>query len=235
VLQHVEAEIAVSRNDLRNLQTWYWPVRGKFRQIYHSRIGENFPPRSNQTRRKVILCVGTVGPRKGQTFLVEAFVQLAAKVPDWQLVLIGREGDATMADRIHELIASNRLEGQIQLLGARNDQEVCKWMEQSEIFAMPSVQEGLGLSLQEALFRGCACVGSRVGGIPELIEDGVNGLLVPAGNVRELANALERLIEDNHLRRAVSDRGSLSILQKKMTAEEMISRYRALYQEILQR
>src|SRR5205807_304474 len=55
VLKHVEAEIAVSRNDLRNLQKWYWPMRGKFRQIYHSRIGQNSPGLSNPTRRKIVL------------------------------------------------------------------------------------------------------------------------------------------------------------------------------------
>jgi glycosyltransferase involved in cell wall biosynthesis len=98
---------------------------------------------------------------------------------------------------------------------------------------VPSLHEGLGLSLQEALFHGCACVASNVGGIPELIDDGSNGLLVAPENVGELAAALDRLISDDRLRQRLSARAPLSILEKEMTAEQMVSEYMKLYQSVL--
>src|SRR5437870_5415822 len=80
VVWNVETEVAVSQHDLRNLQTWYWPLRRKFRQIYHSKIhrGEASAPR---VREKTILCVGTIGSRKGQTILAQAFEKIASRHP----------------------------------------------------------------------------------------------------------------------------------------------------------
>ena len=66
----------------RALRRWYPPLRGKFRWIYHSRIREPAPPPENPNRRRTILCVGTIGPRKAQPLLVEAFGRVAKKFPD---------------------------------------------------------------------------------------------------------------------------------------------------------
>ncbi len=98
---------------------------------------------------------------------------------------------------------------------------------------MPSLREGLGLALQEALANGCACVGSRIGGIPDLIQDGDNGLLVEPGNVEQLAAGLERLIGDDALRSRFRARAPKSILEKEMTAEKMVAKYENLYRKIL--
>lgn len=233
VLGHLETEVAVSQNDYRALRRWYWPLRSKFRWIYHSRIRESVSPSPNPNRHKVILCAGTIGPRKGQTFLVEAFCQLAPEFRDWHLVLIGRDGDATMTRRIHELIAEHRLEKQVQVLGPRRDEELRDWLKESAIFVMPSLYEGLGLSLQEALFYGCACVGTRCGGVTDLIQNGDNGLLVPPGEVAPLADALKQLMLDDVLRERLSARGPQSVLEKGMTADKMVQAYEQLYAEIL--
>jgi glycosyltransferase involved in cell wall biosynthesis len=234
VLAHLECEVAVSRYDYRALRRWYPFLRRKFRQIYHSQL--HFPPPVGATKRhKVILCVGTVGPRKGQPILVEAFCHLADKHPDWQLVLIGRMDDDLMERQIHESIKHARLSERVQLLGARPDAEVQQWLSTSAIFAMPSFQEGLGLSLQEALFHGCACVASRAGGISDLIDHGENGLLVEPGNVAQLAAALEKMISDDSYRVRLGTHAPQSILDKKMTAEGMVQKYLELYQEIFER
>src|SRR5207253_11351974 len=93
VIWNVETEVAVSQHDLRNLQIWYWPFRGKFRQIYHSKIRREESPATPPTRDTTILCVGTIGFRKGQTKLVRAFAEIAARYPDWNLVLAGRAAE----------------------------------------------------------------------------------------------------------------------------------------------
>ncbi len=140
-----------------------------------------------------------------------------------------------MTHRIHELIAEHKLEKQIQLLGPRSDEELHEWLKESAIFAMPSLYEGLGLSLQEALLHGCACIGTRCGGVTDLIQDGDNGLLVPAGEVAALADALKQLMRDNALRERFSARASQSVLNKGMTADKMVQAYEQLYSEILSR
>jgi glycosyltransferase involved in cell wall biosynthesis len=235
VLSHVETEVAVSQHDLHNLQTWYWPLRGKFRQIYHSKIHRDELPLASRARQKTVLCVGSIGFRKGQTVLVEAFARIAARHPEWNLVIAGRAGEPSLLAQIEEIRSRSHLQERIRLVDDLFNEAIVELMRTSEIFAMPSLHEGLGLALQEALFRGCACVGSRVGGIPELIDDGINGLLVAPGNPDALAGALHRLIEDEPLRRSFRTSSPLSILEKGMTADRMVQSYEELYAEILSR
>lgn len=233
VLRSIATEVAVSQNDYHALRRWYAPSRHKFRWIYHSRIRESAPLPANPNQRKTIICAGTIGPRKGQTFLAEAFCRIAPKFPDWQLHLVGREGDADMVRQIRELIRQHRLENQLFLAGPCSDEELRTWFTTSAIFAMPSLYEGLGLSLQEAQFYGCACVGTRCGGVTDLIQDGDNGLLVDAGQVEPLADALEKLMSDPALRERFSRRGPQSVLEKGMTAGKMVEAYERLYGELL--
>ena len=231
VLAHLATEVAVSQNDFHNLRRWYPALRKKFRWLYHSRIREVAPP-FNPDRRKIILCAGTIGPRKGQPLLVEAFRRLAPRFPDWRLVLVGRMGDETMAAQIRNVIAQNGLEKQVILAGACGDEELRQQMQQAAIFAMPSVYEGLGLALQEAQFYGCACVATRCGGTADLIEDGENGFLTPVGQPAPLADALEKLMGDEPLRARFSRRAPQSGLEKEMTADKMVENYLRLYESI---
>jgi glycosyltransferase involved in cell wall biosynthesis len=232
LIAKVCAEVAVSKNDYRSLQRRYWPLRGKFRQIYHSQLREP-PPASLEPRARDIICIGSIGARKGQTYLAEAFCRLAPRYPDWKLVLIGRGGDARMVAQIEQLRKEHGLLERVLLLGNQSDEEVNRWFGSAAIFVMPSVAEGLGLSLQEALFHGCACLASRAGGIQDLIQHEDNGLLVEPRNVEELGAALERLISDEPLRHRLASRGPKSILEKGMTAERMVKCYKMLYQECL--
>ena len=231
-LSHCRAEVAVSQHDYHALRRWYPLAAGKFRWIYHSQL-YGAPPPFNPARRNVVLCAGTIGLRKGQTYLVEAYGRIASKYPDWQLVLVGRQGDELMMRRIRELITHHRLEKQVQLPGPCSDEELREWYQQAAIFCIPSIYEGLGLSLQEAQFHGCAAVGTRCGGVADLIQDGDNGLLVPARDPAALAVALEKLMSDAALRERFSRRAPQSVLEKNMTAAGMVAAYEKLYAEVL--
>ncbi len=233
VVWNVETEVAVSQHDLRNLRTWYWPFRGKFRQIYHSKIQRDETPAAACPRGKTILCVGTIGPRKGQTILVLAFAKIASRYPDWNLVLAGRASELSLMAEIETIRIRSKLGDRIRHIEDLSDEAIAELMRTSEIFAMPSLHEGLGLSLQEALFRGCACVASNIGGIPELVDNGANGLLVSPGNADELAVALSRLIDDESLRQRLRARAPSSILDKGMSAERMTENYLRTYESIL--
>jgi len=233
MLTHVRMEIAVSQNDYRSLYRRYWPMRRKFRQVYHSRIHEDEAV-AKLPRKKIVLCVGTLGPRKGQTYLAQAFARIASDFPDWKLIFIGRPGDPRTAEELRALLTQPMLSKQAEWLPACSDAELKSWLQSVEIFAMPSLHEGLGLSLQEALFYGCACLATRIGGIPDLIDDQKNGILVERADVDALAKGLARLMQDEQLRRRLSACGQKSVLEKEMTAERMVNNYEKIYRELFQ-
>jgi glycosyltransferase involved in cell wall biosynthesis len=232
VLKRLRCEVAVSQHDWHALRVWYPWLRGKFRWIYHSRL-HGTPPPVNLNRENTILCAGTIGTRKGQTVLTEAFARIAKKFPQWRLILIGRSGDQEMVEHIQQTIAQNQIQSQVEFLGSRSDEELLRWFQRSAIFAIPSTYEGLGLSLQEAQFYGCASVGTRCGGVEDLIHHGDNGLLVDVNAPEQLATALEELMADPALRERFSRRGPQSVMEKGMTAEKMAAAYERLYAELL--
>src|SRR5204863_5699795 len=130
--------------------------------------------------------------------------------------------ESSLMAQIETVRTRSQLGERIRHVADLSDETIAELMRTSEIFAMPSLHEGLGLSLQEALFSGCACVGSKVGGIPELIDNGVNGLLVSPGNTEELAATLDRLMSDDALRQRLRARAPSSILEKGMTSGQMV-------------
>jgi glycosyltransferase involved in cell wall biosynthesis len=229
VLKHLLTEVAVSQNDWRALRRWYFPLRRKFRWIYHSRLAGG-PTAPDQTvRKQVILCAGTIGPRKGQPLLIAAFGRIAARFPEWKLVLAGREGDADVMSDVRAQIARQGIESRVEFLGPQTDAELTSLYRQSAIFALPSRYEGLGLTLQEAQFHGCACVACAAGGVNDLVQDGENALLVPVDDAAALATALARLMGDEGLRARLSARAPASVVEKGMTAPQMVAAYERLY------
>jgi glycosyltransferase involved in cell wall biosynthesis len=106
-------------------------------------------------------------------------------------------------------------------------------MRRAAIYAQPSIEEALGLALQEAMFHGCACVGAAAGGIPELVKDGETGRLVEARNAAQLASALKELMEDANQRADWGRRGGDFIRRSGMTVGAMIQRHNELYEGIV--
>jgi glycosyltransferase involved in cell wall biosynthesis len=225
-LRHVGTEIAVSQRDAARLRCWFWPVRRRFVQIYHSRLDPDTMPLAS-AREPVILSVGHVAFRKGQHILAEAFARVAAEFPDWQLHLAGAVNDPACADRVRAAGAS----GRIVLLGEKND--ALERMSRAAIFAQPSFFEGLPLALQEAMACGCACVATQISGNDELIDAGRTGFLVPPGDVPQMAAALACLMAEADTRAALGASAAASIHARDMTAHQMTARHRELYHSLL--
>ncbi len=226
----LRCEVCVSKHDLRRVSRMFPFFRHKLLQRYHSLLPADAPPPALSGRLPVILCVGTIGGRKAQPILAEAFCRIAARYQAWSLEFIGRTDDTSSVAQILRSAAAAGASGRVLVRGRLEDEETAKRMQAVSIFAMPSLQEGLGLALQEALFHGCVGVGTRAGGIPELIDDGSNGLLVPAGDVTALSAALERLMANPALLERFRQQSRPSIVCKKMTAPAMIDEYRRLYE-----
>ncbi len=223
----VEWEATVSKHDYHAVRRWFFPVRSRFRQIYHSILDESVLP--ELPKKKIVLCLGTVGSRKGQPFLADAFGRIAAKHPDWRLVIAGRHANDGTPEALHAAVSKHGIAGRVDILTDVSDELARQLLAEASIFAMPSLAEGLGLSLQEAMYGRATCVGSRVGGIQDLILDEKTGLLVPPADPAALAAALARVMADPDLRVSFGNAGRKHVTDNAMTSEGMIRRHRELY------
>jgi glycosyltransferase involved in cell wall biosynthesis len=231
-LRCVHREIAVSQHNLKKLQKWYLPLKNRFVQIYHSRLHQELIEIPSINRMPVILNVGHLAKHKGQVLLAEAFGKIAGRFPGWTLQFAGKDLDGSSSEKIRRIAKEKLLDGRIQLLGERAD--AAEMMRCSAIYVQPSFWEALGLALQEAMFYGCACIGSRTGGIPELVEDGT-GLLFDPGNTTQLARALEQMICDQEQRENFGRAAAASIRKRRLFVENMVQQHLKMYETITNR
>jgi len=140
--------------------------------------------------------VGRLAYPKNPLLFLEAAAQVVKAHEQAKFVLIG---DGPFYDDCREFIKGNSLEGNAFLLGFRED--VRRFLSDMDVFVLSSRFEGLPLTIIEAMFAGLPVVATRVGGVPELVEDGITGFLVPPKDPGALAEALQKLIEDPELRR----------------------------------
>lgn len=168
----------------------HWP---KFQVCRLGVEAEDFSLAKQPSGRAQILCVGRLTPAKGQHLLLDAAANLRARGLDFSLRLIG-DGPDRAALQEH----ATRLGAQdwVHFDGARTQSEVRRALAGSTIFALPSFAEGIPVVLMEAMAAGVPCVSTTVCGIPELIEHGQSGLLVPPGDGAALSAALAALLTD---------------------------------------
>ncbi|MEK7950822.1 glycosyltransferase family 4 protein [Luteolibacter soli] len=223
----VDWEATVSQHDYHAVRRWFFPLCDRFRQIYHSILDEATLP--HLPKRQIVLCLGTVGLRKGQPILAEAFGLIAAKHPEWRLVIAGRHANDGAPEALFAAVERYGIADQVEVLSDVSDSLARQLLAEAAVFGMPSLAEGLGLSLQEALYGRAACVGSQVGGIPDLILNEETGLLVPPNDPSALADALDRVMTDVSLRERLGEAGRKHVINHNMTREGMIARHSALY------
>jgi colanic acid/amylovoran biosynthesis glycosyltransferase len=160
-----------------------------------------------------VLTVGRLVEKKGIEYGVEAIAQLARHGVDVRYNIIG---DGPLRSRIESLIRSLGVEDRVHCLGWQDSRVVMAMMETADILLAPSVttadgdQEGIPVTLMEAMAAGMLVVASRHSGIPELVEHGVSGILVPERNARVIAAAILNLVDDavhwSEMSRAARDR-----------------------------
>ncbi len=142
-----------------------------------------------------IVYAGVLIPRKGLHHLLNAFAALDH--PRARLNLIGGAENATYAKSLRRLAAELGIEGRVRFAGAVSQRELALHFAAARVMVLPSLSEGLGRVVVEAMLLGTPVIGSRVGGIPDLIADGVNGYLVEPGNQDELTAALRQVYADD--------------------------------------
>lgn len=154
----------------------------------------------------VLVNVGALVPHKGQRFLLDAMARVRRHVPDAQLVIFG-EGELRGA--LEQQIRDLDLQKHVVLAGFRED--VLALTKSADLFVMSSVTEGLGSAILDAMAMGLAVVGTRAGGIPEAVADGVTGVLVPPGQAEALGDAIVRVLTDPEARRRMGEAGQARV------------------------
>lgn len=175
------------------------------------------------------LVVGTVGrlvPVKGHKYLIEAAPKILKEVPGVKFVLVG---DGYLRPKLERLTYTLNVQDAFLFLDWRSD--IPEIMRMFDLFALPSLNEGMGKVLVEAMAAGKPIVASNAGGIPDLVMDGDNGLLVPPKNSDQLAEAIIKLLKDDKRRTEMGNRGEAMV--KRYSVESMVKKIDALYMELL--
>ena len=174
----------------------------------------------------VLGTVGRLDPVKDHVGLVDAFARVAGECPAAILVLVG---DGPCRSAVEARIAGHGVGDRVRLLGQRLD--VPALLAGFDAFALPSRAEGMSNTILEAMAAGVPVVATRVGGSPEMVEDGVTGSLVPPGDPGRLAAALGRYAGDPHLRAIHGKAGRERVLAE-FDLPRMAERYLHLYREL---
>ena len=167
--------------------------------------------------------IAALVPHKGQRHLVEAAHLVVRQVPDARFIILG-EGE--LRAQLEHQVREYHLEKHVLLPGFRTDVLGC--LKSFDLFAMSSVTEGLGTSLLDAMAASKAIVATRAGGIPEIVEDDVNGLLVAPRDHAAMANAIVALLKDDGRRRRMGDAGFARV-NEQFTVEKMVEKTAAVY------
>ena len=180
----------------------------KVRLLYHGLDLDRYSPgEDGQRDGRTILAVGRLTEQKGFHYLVEACRLLRERGVVFRCRIVGGDGD--VAGRIRAAVASAGLEDQVELAGFQRPEAIIPLYRSAALLAAPTVlarrgeTDGLPNAVLEAMACGLPVVGSSAAGIPEAVEEGRTGLLVPPDDAAALADALQRLLQDAELRRRI--------------------------------
>jgi glycosyltransferase involved in cell wall biosynthesis len=178
----------------------------------------------------IVLTICRISPEKGLTYLIEASRTIIEKFPNIRIIIKGfYEPYASSAKYYEELIGLIRkrnLQQHITILETSPHSEIPKYLSAADVFVLPSISEGLPLVILEALATGIPVVASKVGGIPDIIINEYNGLLVKPRDVESLAKAVLRILLDARLKNRITAGGLKTIsCIKENEIEGMLSKF----------
>jgi len=181
----------------------------------------------------VIGTVGRLEPVKDQVTLVRAFVRLLDDAPErrarLRLVIVG---DGSLRPAAHEILRAAQAEHLAWLPGARDD--IPEFLQGFDVFVLPSLREGVSNTILEAMASGLPVVATRVGGNPELVREGEDGLLTPAGDPAAMAHAIGEYVDAPLLRRRHGAAARRKV-ETSFSIDAMIQSYMAVYDATLER
>lgn len=154
--------------------------------------------------KKIILFLSAIREKKAPDVLIRAMQKIAKKIPDAYLVMAGK---GRMESKIKQLARELAIDDLITFPGFVRESEKPLYFKAADVFVLPSYDEIFGIVILEAMACGTPVVATRIGGIPEIVKDKKNGLLVPPKDPNALADAIIYLLGNEELRRKMGKRG----------------------------
>ena len=234
-----DALVAISKDAKRGLLSLHFPER-KIRVIY-SGINEESLKKESLDREQILkkfgiqpnnFIVGVISvlkPRKGLFTFINAVKMVAQDCPNVKILIIGK---GPLKEKLDDQIKSLNLQNQIIFYDyVENIAETYKIF---NLFVLPSLTEGFPAVLLEAMALKVPIIATKVGGVPEAIEDGISGILVPPQNSKALAEAIIKIYKDSNLSSKFVENAQIRF-KKYFTAEMSARQYEKVYEELLKK
>ncbi len=218
IVREADFIVAISKSTIRKLKE----LGRSEDDILLARPGLNVhlaeKPRFREDPRRLLL-VGNVESRKG---IIEAVKALASSgIKNAELCIAGeRDFDPDYLGLVKDCIGELDLSERVHLSGRLSDEELSREYDMADVFLLPSYWEGYGMAIAEAMARGLPVISTTAGAIPDLVEDGVSGILVNPGDWQDLGAAIHRLFTESDLRRNLAE-GALRSAGKFPSWDEM--------------
>jgi len=197
-------------------------------------VATGWQKKQRRQQERDTFCVTTVARlyvTKGLTYLLAAIAQVQARHPKTQFKVYG-EGE--LRQELLDYAAALGLDGNAIFAGAfTTREELSAIMAQTDLFVLPSILEGKPLAVVEAMAYGCPIVATCVGGVPELIQDGVNGLLCPPSDADCLAAKINLLIEQRERRLALGCAARTAYEESPFQPAALSTHFQSIYQQAL--
>jgi glycosyltransferase involved in cell wall biosynthesis len=186
--------VAVSHYGSAQLRRWLSPAHWDKIRVVHCAVGDELFERAQPIDpcSKALVSVGRLHPQKGQLLLVDAFAEAIARGVDAELVLVG---DGELRPQLEALIAERGLGSRVRITGWLDGEHVQRELLAARALVLPSFAEGLPTVIMEAFALGRPVLSTYIAGIPELVQAGENGWLVPAGSKEALVAAIVDLMQ----------------------------------------
>lgn len=220
VREHLVNDFRVKKSDIELI---YNGIELKKFKNYSESEKEAIKRELNLKQGPIIGVIARVSPVKGHKYLIEAMRKVIEKVSDARLLIIG---DGPAKDEVVSLVERLKIKENIYFFGSVLD--AAKFLSIMDVFVMPSLQEGLGLSAIEALAMKKAVVASDVGGVYTIIKNNATGVLVPPRDSEVLAKAIVDLLGDEQLRVRLGSQGR-KLVEDKFSLDMMIEKIERLY------
>ncbi|WP_414585923.1 glycosyltransferase family 4 protein [Scytonema sp. PCC 10023] len=185
---------------------------------------------SHNESGKRLLFVGRLAAAKGLPILLESLVALRRSHPNISLTVVG---DGPDRSKLEQMTAQLGLSQNVNFVGYKSQAEVRNYLQQTDIFVMSSFAEGIPVVLMEAMAAGVPVVATQIAGVSELVEDGVNGYLVPPGDAVSIAENIEKLLNNHKLRAAFGTAGRAKV-EKEFNIHHEVARLHKLMKSALQ-
>jgi len=202
-------------------------ICGNYTYLYNPcpNVNLKLKPKDN----KYILFAGTLIYRKGYACLINAFAKISKEFPDWKVVLAGN-GEL---DEARDLAKKKEIQEQVILTGWISGPDKEKLFNNASVFCLPSYGEGFPMAVLEAWAYGIPVVCTPVGGLPEIIVEGINGLLFPFNDVSKLAIQLKNILGNESLRESISIK-SLELSKNIFSINKINAQLGNIYKEVLE-